>query len=101
MGSGFAKMKKQRRQMEEQLQIMQEALQNKSIEGQSGNGLVTVTLAGDKTLKAIKIKPECVDPEDVEGLEDLILAAFQNAASKSEDDAPSIPGLPPGLSLPF
>ncbi len=101
MGSGFAKMKKQRRQMEEQLQLMQETMQNKSIEGQSGNGLVTVTLSGDKSLKSIKIKPECVDPEDVEGLEDLILAAFHNAAQKSEEDAPAIPGMPPGLSLPF
>ncbi len=87
--------------MEEQLQLMQETLQNKSIEGQSGNGLVTVILSGDKSLKSIKIKPECVDPEDIEGLEDLITAAFYDAASKSEEDVPSIPGMPAGLSLPF
>ena len=101
MGSGFSKMKKQRRQMEEQLQLMQETLQNKSIDGESGNGLVTVTLAGDKTLKKIKIKPECVDPQDVEGLEDLILAAFQDAVRKSEEDSSPLPGIPAGFSLPF
>jgi DNA-binding YbaB/EbfC family protein len=101
MGSGFMKMKKQRRQMEEQLQLLQDTLKNKSIEGQSGNGLVTITLSGNKTLTSIKIKPECVDPSDVEGLEDLILAAFQDAERKSEEDAPSLPGMPAGFSLPF
>lgn len=87
--------------MEEQLQLLQDTLKNKSIEGQSGNGLVTVTLTGDKTLKSIKIKPECVDPGDIEGLEDLILAAFQDADKKAEEDASSLPGMPAGFSLPF
>ncbi len=101
MGSGFSKMKKQMRQMEEQVQMMQESLKSKSIVGESGNGLVTVTISGDKSLKGIKIKPECVDPQDIEGLEDLILAAFQDAFKKSEEDSSNSLGLPAGLSLPF
>ncbi len=101
MGSGFTKMKKQRRQREEQLQLLQETLKNKSTVGQSGNGLVTVTLSGERSLKEIKIKPECVDPQDVEGLQDLILAAFQDAEKKSEENSSSLPGMPAGFSLPF
>lgn len=100
MGSGFAKMKKQARQMEAQMELLKDEMKNKSIEGQSGNGLVTVTLDGEKALKKIKIKPECVDPSDVEGLEDLILSAFEDAAKKTEADSSPL-GLPPGFSLPF
>ncbi len=100
MGSGFSKMKKQARQMEQQMELMKEGLKNKSFVGTSGNGLVTVTLNGEKALTHLKIKPECVDPTDVEGLEDLIKAAFQDALNKTnEEDSPF--GLPAGLSLPF
>lgn len=100
MGSGFSKMKKQARQMEQQMELMKESLKSKSFVGISGNGLVTVTLNGEKALTNIKIKPECVDPSDVEGLEDLIKAAFQDASSKtSEEESPF--GLPAGFSLPF
>ena len=103
MGTGFTKMKKQRRQLEEQMQMMQEMLKNKSFVGQSGGGLVTVTLSGEKALKEIKIKPECVDPTDVEGLEDLILAAFTDASKKAEEDSSSaFPfEIPEGLSFPL
>ena len=100
MGSGFAKMKKQARQLELQMQQVKENLRNQTLEGQSGNGLVTVVLSGEKALKSIKIKPECVDPSDVEGLEDLILAAFQDAFSKAENEASPME-LPAGFSLPF
>ena len=100
MGSGFSKMKKQARQMEQQMELMKEGLKNKSFVGLSGNGLVTVTLNGEKALTDIKIKPECVDPSDVEGLEDLIKASFQDALNKSSEESSPF-GLPAGLSLPF
>ena len=96
MGSGFSKMKKQARQMEQQMDAMKQELKNKSFTGTSGNGLVTVTLSGEKELKELRIKPECVDPEDVEGLEDLIRAAFGEAFSKSEEA-----GSQEGFNLPF
>lgn len=100
MGSGFSKMKKQARQMQEQYAQMQEEMRNKRITGTSGNGLVTVTLDGNGKLQEIKIKPDCVDPEDVEGLEDLIRAAFDEASKQldegSDGDLSSMMG-----NLPF
>ena len=67
------------------------------VEGSAGNGLVVVTLNGAKELKKILIKPEC--SSDVEGLQDLILAAFEDAASKLEnqDAMPGLPGKMPWL----
>ncbi len=101
MGSGFSKMQKQARQMQEQLKKMQEEMKNSSFTGQSGNGLVTVILNGEKILKQIVIKPECVDPNDVEGLQDLIFAAMQDAYKKIDSDGAGGFSLPGGLSLPF
>ena len=88
MGSGFSKMKKQQKMMEEQYAKMQEEMANSEYTGSAGNGLVTVVLTGDKNIKSIKIKPECVDPEDVEGLEDLIVAAIKNASEDLEKNSP-------------
>jgi DNA-binding YbaB/EbfC family protein len=101
MGSGFAKMKKQARLMEQQLEQMKETMKNSSYTGTSGNGLVTITINGDKEIKEIKIKPECVDPNDLEGLEDLIKAAFQDAHAKASEESQSGLGLPSGFSFPF
>ncbi len=86
MGSGFSKMKKQARAMQEQYAQMREEQQKKRVTGESGNGLVTITLDGDRNMREIKIKPDCVDPEDIEGLEDLIRAAYENAASQLEGE---------------
>lgn len=86
MGSGFSKMKKQARMMQEQYAKMREEMQNKKVTGTSGNGLVTITLNGEHKMQEIKIKPECIDPEDIEGLEDLIRAAYENAASQLEQE---------------
>ena len=97
MGSGFSKMKKQAQMLQEQMQQMREEMQNTLVEGSSGNGLVTVTLNGDKELKKIIIKPDCVDPQDVEGLQDLILAAFDDARQKV--DASSKDQMPLGMNL--
>ena len=81
-------MKKQARLMQEQLSQVQSQMQNTLIEGSAGGGLVTVTLNGSKGLKKIAIKPECVNPNDIEGLQDLIIGAFQDAASKAEAQNP-------------
>jgi len=88
MGSGFSKMKKQRKMFEAQVAKMQEEMAETEHEGLAGNGLVKVILTGDKKIKSIKIKPECVDPEDVEGLEDLIFGAFQDAITKADESSP-------------
>ena len=99
MGSGFSKMKKQARLMEQQLEQMKESMKNTTVVGTSGNGLVTITLDGNKEIKEIKIKPECVDKDDLEGLEDLIKAAYSDAAEKLNAESPST--LPGGLPFSF
>ncbi len=92
MGSGFSKKKKQARLLQEQFSQLQEQLQITEVVGSAGNGLVTLTLTGDNEMKGIRIHPECVDPEDVEGLETLIKAAYQDALSKLKNQ--SLPGMP-------
>src|ERR1700722_8316992 len=103
MGTGFAKKKKQAKAMQEQFSQMQNQLQSLEITGSAGNGLVTIVLNGDHELKQLKINPQCVDPEDVEGLEDLIKAAFKDAHEKVQKESITklAGGLPPGMpSLP-
>ncbi len=95
MGSGFSKMKKQARLMQEQFSQAKTKMETTFVEGSAGNGLVKVTLNGSKELKKIVISPECV--ADVEALQDLIVAAFADASAKTDDAGPSMPGLPTGL----
>ena len=98
MGSGFSKMKKQARELEAQFSKMQEELKSKEVEGQAGGGLVKVTLSGEKKLKSIKINPECVDKDDIEGLQDLIIGAFEDAEGKlSEESSMGLPSGFPGM----
>jgi nucleoid-associated protein EbfC len=96
MGSGFAKKKKEARLLQQKFQEMQEKLKETLVTGTAGGGLVEVTLNGESEMVKIKIKPECVDPEDVEGLEDLVKAAYTEAQKKvtdmSEDAMPGMPG---------
>lgn len=94
MGSGFSKMKKQARQMQEQFSQAKNKMETTLVEGSAGNGLVVVTLNGAKELKKIEIKPECAS--DVEGLQDLILGAFEDATSKLENQSP-MPGMPANM----
>jgi hypothetical protein len=75
--------------MQEQFSQIKEQQAQKSVEGSAGGGLVTVTLNGAKDLKKIAIKPDCVNPNDIEGLQDLIIAAFEEAAKKLEEEAPA------------
>ncbi len=101
MGSGYSKMKKQAKLFQDQMAKMQEDMQKLEVSGSAGNGLVEITLTGEKEIKKLTIKPECVDPEDVEGLQDLIIVAFNEAAKKIEENSPqnnlSMGSLPFGL----
>jgi DNA-binding YbaB/EbfC family protein len=88
------------------MQQMQEELAALQVEGQSGGGLVRVTLNGKMEARAVKLDPSLVKPEDTEMLEDLILAAFQDAKLKAEaalqEKMQEVTGglpLPPGLKL--
>lgn len=98
MGTGFSKKKKQARMMQEQITKMQSQMQNVEVTGTAGNGLVTVVLNGDSDMKQVKINPECVDKDDIEGLEDLIKAAYGDAQkqlkSQQMQGMPSMKGMP-------
>ncbi|MFC4306873.1 YbaB/EbfC family nucleoid-associated protein [Cohnella boryungensis] len=78
-------MMKQVKKMQEQMLKAQEELGSKTLEGTAGGGVVTVTVNGHKKLLDIKIKPEAVDPEDVEMLQDLVLTAVNDALAKADD----------------
>jgi nucleoid-associated protein EbfC len=99
-------MMKQLGQMQSRMQTMQEELAQAEISGQSGGGLVAVMLDGKASLKRIKIDPSLMKPEEVEILEDLIIAAIQDAKvkveatlqAKMQDVTGGLP-LPPGLKL--
>jgi nucleoid-associated protein EbfC len=98
MGSGFAKKKKEAKMLQKKFEEMQEKLKDERAEGTAGNGLVNISLNGEHEMIDIKIKPECVDPDDVEGLEDLIRAAYNDASKKLEKNSSSGLGLPGGFS---
>ncbi|NMO97926.1 YbaB/EbfC family nucleoid-associated protein [Paenibacillus lemnae] len=82
-------MMKQVKKMQEQMMKAQEELAGKTVEGTSGGGVVTVTVSGHKQIQSINIKPEAVDPDDVEMLQDLILTAVNDALAKAEELANS------------
>jgi len=100
------KMMKQAQEIQGRMQQMQEDLAGLEVEGQSGAGLVRVTINGKFEARAIKIDPSLIKPDEREILEDLILAAFQDAKSKAEAAVQAkmqeLTGglqLPPGLKL--
>jgi nucleoid-associated protein EbfC len=78
-------MMKQMKKMQDQMMKTQEELKEKTIEGSAGGGVVTVVANGHKEIKDIVIKPEAVDPEDVEMLQDLILTAVNDALKKIDE----------------
>lgn len=88
MGSGFSKAKKQAKNLEEQMKKMQLEQEKLVVSGSAGNGLVLLTLNGKKELQNITIHPDCIVQDDVEGLQDLILAAFQDASQKIKENSP-------------
>ncbi len=79
----FQKMMKQAQKMQTKLE---EEIGDLTVEATAGGGMVTVTMDGNKRLDSITIDPDAVDPEDVEMLQDLILAAVNEAARKVEDE---------------
>ena len=88
-------MKKQAKMLEKQFAESQEKLKNTEVHGEAGGGLVKITLTGEKKMKDVVINPECVDKDDIEGLQDLIIAAYDDADSKLKDVDTGMPaGLP-------
>ncbi|MBU0678314.1 MAG: YbaB/EbfC family nucleoid-associated protein [Verrucomicrobia bacterium] len=100
------KLMKQAAEMQKNAQKMQAELADKTVEFTSGGGMVTAVARGDMTIASIKIDPQCVDPDDVEMLEDLVTTAVDGALLAAKDMAAEEMGkltqgmgLPPGMGL--
>ncbi len=79
------KMMKQMQKMQKDMAKAQEELAEKTVEGTAGGGMVTVVVNGQKEIVEVNIKEEVVDPEDIEMLQDLVLAATNDALKKMDD----------------
>jgi DNA-binding YbaB/EbfC family protein len=94
--------------MKGKMEAMQAELADMIVEGRSGGGLVTVALSGKGDLRGLKIDPSLANPAEIEVLEDLIVAAFNDAKGKSEEQVQrkmsevtaGLP-IPPGMKFPF
>jgi len=107
-GGDLQKMLQQAQQMQADMMQAQAELAESEVTASAGGGLVSATVSGDGELKGVKIDPKAVDPEDVETLEDLILAAVQAAntdakrlaAEKMGPLGDALGGMSGGLGLP-
>ena len=84
MGGG-GNMMKQAQKMQEEFLKMQQELENTDFSATAGGGAVKATMVGTRSLKSIEISPDAVDPDDVEMLQDMIVAAVNEAISKADD----------------
>ncbi len=78
-GGNMQQLMRQAQKLQEQMAKTQEELDTREYTAQAGGGMVSVSVTGKRELKSITIKPECVDPDDVEMLQDLIIAAVNEA----------------------
>ncbi len=99
---------KQAKDMQKKMEQAQAEVADLVVEGKSGGGLVTVTLTGGGNMKGLKIDPSLISDEEAEILEDLIVAAFQDAKAKLDTaqgetmkNAMGDVQLPPGMKMPF
>ena len=106
MGFNQRDLMRQVEQMQNRMAKAQEEIAAATVEGSAGGGVVTVTMTGDQEMRDVVIKPEVVDPEDIETLQDLVLAAVSDALQKSKNlqaerlgEVTGGLGLPPGLGF--
>jgi len=106
--SNLVQMLKQAQQMQARMAEMQTKLAEIEVTGSSGGGMVEVTLNGKGEVKKLKLDKSAVDPNETEVLEDLILAAFNDAKARADrlaaEEMEKLTGglkLPPGMKLPF
>ena len=101
-GGNMNNMIRQAQKMQQDMLKAQEELESKTYEAGAGGGVVSATVSGKKELVSVVIDPEAVDPDDVEMLQDLIVAAVNEALRKAGEDAASqMSRLTGGLNLPF
>ena len=98
---GMGKMMKQAQQLQTKMMKMQEALADKTVEASAGGGMVKVVASGRQQVVSLAIQKEVVDPDDIEMLQDLILAAVNDALAKSQEMVSGeMSKLTGGLSIP-
>ena len=104
----LGKLMKQAQELQSKVTEMQDKIAALEVEGVSGGGMLSLTMTGKGELKAVKIDPNLIDPSDPEMLEDLIVAAHNDAKKKAEAKSQEMMGditgglpLPPGFKLPF
>jgi DNA-binding YbaB/EbfC family protein len=85
MAKGLGNIMKQAQLMQQKMERMQQELQNRTVEASAGGGMVTATVNGQQQLLELKIEPNVVDPDDIEMLQDLIVAAVNQAIKKSQE----------------
>ncbi len=106
MNPQYQKMMKQVQEMQRKMAEAQEELADETVEASAGGGMVTVVMSGSLEVREVRIQPEAVDPDDVEMLQDLVIAATNEALRAAQDlaqrklggatgglDLPNIPGL--------
>ena len=100
-GGNMQQLARQAQKLQQQMTKMQEELEAREYEASAGGGVVTVKVNGKKELLALEIKPEAVDPDDVEMLQDLVLAAVNEALrTASETMEREMSKLTGGMSMP-
>ncbi|ABA87635.1 DNA-binding protein, YbaB/EbfC family [Syntrophotalea carbinolica DSM 2380] len=87
MAKGLGNIMKQAQLMQQKMERMQQELETRQVEASAGGGMVTAVVNGRQQLVDLKIEASVVDPEDVEMLQDLVLAAVNEALKKSQDMA--------------
>ena len=101
-GMNQMQMMKQAQKMQQDLLKMQKDLENQTYSAAAGGGVVTATVSGKRELVSIEIQPDAVDPDDVEMLQDLVIASVNEALRKAEDAASqNMAKLTGGLNLGF
>ena len=101
MNPQYQKMMKQVQQMQAKMAQAQEELANETVEASAGGGMVTVVISGALELREVRISPEAVDPDDVEMLQDLVLAATNEAIRSAQELAQKkLGGVTGGLDIP-
>ncbi len=106
MGFNQRDMMRQIEQMQRKMEKAQEEVAASTVEGSAGGGVVTVSMSGDQEMRSITIQPEVVDPDDIETLQDLVVAAVSDALERSKKlqadrlgEVTGGLGLPPGLGF--
>lgn len=92
---------RQAQKMQDEITVLQEDIEGRDFSATAGGGAVEVTLTGKKTIKSLTLKPEIVDPEDIEMLQDLIISAINEAVNNIETTTESeMSKITGGVSLP-